>query len=148
MADSLRIRGQESQVRLTRNGVLERTMTAIESFDWIVNVDILQKGYLGETGDRLDEIYKSTSYTLKFDPESSDAFTLIQLVRDRAQRRTAQANAHINLVFVANFPNGQRPKITLPDVKIKDPGMGFTNRDAYVGATLSGMCESFILSGV
>jgi hypothetical protein len=148
MADSLRLRGQEIQVRVTKNGVLQRTMTAVESLTWTPKVDILRKGYLGETTDRRDDIYKGSAIEMTIDPESQDAFTLIQLIRDRASRRTAQSDAHINIVFTANFPNGQRPRVTLPDVKFQDPSITVQSRDAYVGMRLSGECEDFVLSGI
>jgi len=148
MSDTLRMRGEQMLIRLTRNGVLERTMTAIESVTWTVDMAQLQKGYLGETNDRQDDIYMGTSVELKFDPENSDAFTLIVLIQSRAQRRTAQSNAHINLSMTAQLPNGQRPQILIPDLKFGPIPVAIGKRDEYVGITLSAKAETFKLSGV
>lgn len=148
MSDSLRLRGEQIQVRLTRNGVLERTLTAIESVTWTVDMAQISKGYLGETNDRQDDIYMGTSVEVKFDPESADAFTLVQLIVSRGQRRTAQSNAHINLMIVVNMPNGQRPTVTIPDLKFGPIPMNVGKRDDYVGMTFSAKAETFTLGGV
>ncbi len=148
MSESLRIRGQETQIRITQGGQLQRTLTAIENATFTVMMDILRKGYLGETTDRRDDIYKGCKFEFSFDPESKDPFVMVGTLRDRAQRRTAQAQSQINAVFIANFPNGQRPRITIPDLKFQDPSLAFANRDSYVGFRFVCEAEDFILSGV
>jgi hypothetical protein len=52
MVNELRIRGQEVQIRLTKDSQLMRTITAIENLTFTVKMDILRKGYTGETTDR------------------------------------------------------------------------------------------------
>lgn len=148
MAESLRIRGQEVQIRITLGGRLQRTITAIENATWTVMMDILRKGYLGETTDRRDDMYKGTKFEFSFDPESKDPFILVRTLRDRAQRRTSQASAQVNATFTCNFPNGERPKVTIPDLKFQDPTLGFANRDSYAGFRFQTEAEDFILSGV
>lgn len=148
MAESLRLRGQEVQLRLTQAGKLLRTITAIENATWTVLMDILRKGYLGETTERRDDMYKGTKFEFGFDPESKDPFIMVGLLRDRAQRRTSQASAQVNAVFTCNFPNGQRPRVTIPDLKFQDPSLAFANRDSYAGFRFQCEAEDFILSGV
>ncbi len=148
MADSLRIRGQEILIRIVAANQLLRTLTAIKSLTWTPKFDILKEGYLGEVTDRRDDIYRGSAIELEFHPESADAFVLIKLLRDRAQRRTAQAAARVNVLFTAQFPNGDRPKLTVPDVKFSDVPMSMTARDQYVGIRLSGEAEDFQLAGV
>jgi|SRR5215831_7456233 len=148
MAESLRVRGQEVQIKITQAGKLQRTLSAIESATFTVMIDILRKGYLGETTDRRDDIYKGCKFEFSFDPESNESLILVATLRDRAQRRTAQAAAQVNAVFIANFPNGQRPRITIPDLKFQDPTLSFANRDSYVGFRFQTEAEDFILSGV
>lgn len=143
----LRIRGEETTIRIVVDRVIQRTITAIENFTWTPNVDILQKGYLGETGDRLDEIYKSTSFDVGFDPESNEGLILIDTIVTRAQRRVANPPV-INITFAAAFPNGQAPTVTILDAKFKDPGLSAGGRDSYVGIKLSGMSQRYKLAGV
>lgn len=148
MADSLRIRGQEIQIRLTRNGVLERTLTAIKSLTFTPKMDILREGYLGEKTDRRDNIYRGAAVELTFHPESSDALSLIAFIVARAKRDAPEATSHVNVVFVAAFPNGQRPRISVPDVKFGDIPFNMPARDQYVDMKLSGEAEDFTLAGV
>lgn len=143
MPDQLRIRGQEVQIRLTRNGVLERTLTAIKSLIFTAKFNLLSEGFLGETTNRRDEIYQGCGVALEFAPESSDAWSLIDFVRTRASRRGDQAQFRINVAFVGNFPNGQRPRITIPDLKFGDMPISITGREAYVGQTLTAEADDF-----
>jgi hypothetical protein len=137
-----RIRGQEIQIRVVAAGKLERTFTAFENFTWTCNTEIIRKGYLGETSDRADEIYKGQTVEFSFDPESTDALAFIQLIVDRAARRTALSDSQINVSFVAAFPSGKRPKVTITDVKFRDPGWNMANRDSYIGQKMSGQASS------
>lgn len=147
MAD-LRLRGDGMQLRVTAGGVIQRTWTAIENFTWTVFSEILQKGYAGETSDRYDTIYKGTGFDFNLDPEDASAFNLMQLIADRGARRGAAASQQLNIAFVANFPNGQRPRVIIPDISIADPSMGFANRDAYVGQKLNGKASKFQITGL
>ena len=45
----------------------------------------------------------------------------MQLIADRGARRGAAASQQLNISFVANFPNGQRPRVIIPDLTIADP---------------------------
>jgi hypothetical protein len=148
MADTLRLRGQEIQIRVIRNGRIEQTLTAIKDFTWTPKFDILREGMVGETTDRRDDIYRGVAVELTFQPESKDAWTLIQLFIDRAQRRTAQANARLDVSFVAELPNGQRPRVTIPDLKTGDTPFRVPARDQYVDIKLSLEADTCKISGV
>lgn len=148
MGTELRLKGQEVQLRLTQGGILLRTLTAIESLTWTVMSDILRKAYLGETTERKDDIYKGTKVEFSFDTESKEPFVMVAKLRDRMQRRTAQANAQINLVFVCNLADGTRPRITIPDLKFQDPALALQSRESYAGFRFQTEAEDFKLSGV
>jgi hypothetical protein len=83
-----------------------------------------------------------------FDPESKEGLALLVALRDRAARRTGAANTKINLTFVVNFPDGTRPRITVPDLKFQDPSINVQGRDAYVTQRLSAEAEDFGTIGV
>lgn len=142
-----RIRGEQVQIRVTTNGVLERTITAIESMTWTVNTAVISKGYLGENTERKDEIYKGQKIELSFDSESADGILLMALIADRAARRSAATNQVINIIFVANYPNGQRPRVTVQDVKFEGPSLGMQNRESYVSQRLVGESGKMPLIG-
>ena len=145
MADTLRVRGAEVQVRLTRNGALEKTLTAVKNFQFEAMFEVKQEGYLGETNDRFDDIYKGCQGTLTFHPESQDAWTLIGFIKDRASRRAPQADHHVNISFIANLPDGTRPRIMIGDLKFENIPMNAPARDAYVEMTLSFKADDFVI---
>lgn len=148
MGQELRIKGQETQFRITKGGVLLRTVTAIESMTLTMKLDILRKGYLGETTDRRDDIFKGFAIEFSFDPESKEGIVLMVALRDRATRRTAAANVQINLSTILNFANGDRPRITIADLKFQDPSINISGRDAYVSERLSAEASDFNVIGV
>jgi hypothetical protein len=148
MPDSLRIRGQEILIRISQAGKPLRTLTAVKSMTWTPKFDILREGYLGEVTDRRDDIYRGSAIELTFHPESQDAFVLIGVLRDRAMRRTSQAQARVNVTFTAEFPNGDRPRLTIADIKFSDIPMNMSARDQYVDVRLSGEAEDFTLAGI
>lgn len=136
------------QLRVTSGGLLVRTFTAIENFTWTVFSEIIQKSYAGETTDRYDTIFKGTGFDFNVDAESADAFILMQTIADAGATRRSQAGVQLNIAFVANFPNGQRPRVIIPDLKIADPSLGFQNREAYLGQKLNGKASIFKISGL
>lgn len=122
---------------------MEKTLTAIKSFTFEAMIEVKQEGYLGETSDRFDDIYKGCQGSIVFHPESTDAWTLIAFIRDRAARRAPQANHKVNVRFVANMPDGTRPSITIADLKFDAIPMNASARDAYVETTLSFKASEF-----
>jgi hypothetical protein len=149
MPDSLRVRGQETQLRVTMNGQIFRTFNSIENFTITYNVSILEKNYIGQTAPNFDEIFMGSSFEFSLDPESSDIFKLADALVERASRRTAQSAARFNLISTYNFPNGQRVRGTLPDVKLGDIPIVNGGRDQYLNVKITGKCESkLLLAGV
>jgi len=146
VADELRVKGQEMQIRLTKGGELLRTITAIESLTLTLKVDIIRKGYQGETIDRRDDIYRGVGVEIAIDAESPDVIDLLTAIRDRAARRTANANVQINLTFSINFLQ-KRARITVPDLMFQDPSLTSSGRDAYISLRLSGEGQDFIPIG-
>ena len=149
MSDSLRARGQEVQLRVTLNGQIQSTFVAIENLTITPQIEKLQKGYLGNSSDSLDEIFKGCAFDFSMDPIGCEMFKLIDTIIDRAARRTAQSASHINIIATFNFPNGQRIRWTLPDVKFENIPVSVGGRDQYVNGKFSGACEGKpLLAGV
>ena len=142
MADELRIKGQEIQVRITQGGDLKRTLTAVESLTFTVKVDILRKSYLGETTDRRDDIYRGVALELSIDSESPDVIDLLTAIRDRASRRTAASETQVNVTFSMAFQQ-KRKRISIPDLHFQDPGLSVSGRDAYVPLKLTAEAVDF-----
>jgi hypothetical protein len=135
VADTLRLRGDEVQLRITRNGVLEKTLTAIKSCTATIKLNRTSEGYIGEGTNRRDMFYQGIEGNLTFHPESEDALVLADLVKTRASRRTPQSAVKINLVMTATFPNGDKPRISVADLQFADIPFNVGGRENYVEMT-------------
>lgn len=128
MADQ-RIKGQEVEVLLIVDGQVEDTITDVRSFAVTLKFDRLQEGYLGESTDRYDEIFRGVQGAMEMHFENEDVFTFFQSIVDRAKRRTP--GTQINIKATLNFPNGDRPRVVMKDMFFADVPMAFSDRASY-----------------
>ncbi len=128
MADQ-RIKGQEVELILVVNGIPQQTTTDVRSFELAVKTDPLEEGYLGETTDRYDEIYKGVRGRMELHFENQDVLSIIQSIIDRARRRTP--GTQINAKGTLNFPNGQRPLAIVNDIFFGELPINFPSRSDY-----------------
>lgn len=135
MAETLRLRGDEVQLRITRNGVLLTTLTAVKSFEVTLKIEKKSEGYIGEGTQRKDMQYMGAAGSIVFHPESQEPLQLAFAVRDRASRRTAQGAIKVNAFFFANFPNGDRPRMSVNDMQFGDIPFNVAGREQYVAMT-------------
>ena len=139
MADQ-RIKGQEVQVLLIVGGEPQTTITDIRSFEVTFQTEILKEGYLGETTDRRDEIFRGVAGRMELHFENQDVFKLIQSILDRAQRR--EPGLKINIKATLQFPNGQNPKVVIPDVYFGELPVNFASRSDYGTLSLTFEAEN------
>lgn len=128
MADQ-RIRGQETEVLLILDGTVLDTITDIRSIEFAFKLEMKEEGYLGELTNRYDEIFNGMRGRIEFHFENDDIFTLITAVLERAKRRTP--GTLVNIKTTLNFPNGDRPRVIIPDVKFGEIPINFASRSDY-----------------
>jgi hypothetical protein len=126
---SQRIKGQEVETILVLNGTPQSTITDIKSFEFTFDLDIMSEGYLGETTDRKDAVFKGISGNMELHFENADVFKLFTAIVDKARRRTP--GTKINIKATLNFPNGNRPKVMIPDVEFGAIPVSFGSRTDY-----------------
>jgi hypothetical protein len=124
-----RIKGQEIEVLLILNGVLQDTITDVRSFEFAPQLEIKEEGYLGEKTNRKDEIFNGVRGRMELHFENKDIFDLMKAVIDRAKRRTP--GTQINIKATLNFPNGDRPRVIISDVSFGEIPVAFGARGDY-----------------
>ncbi len=124
-----RIKGQEVQIVIVRDGSLEDTLTDIQNFNMEDDIELIQKGYLGEPSDRYDEVFKGTKFDFEIHTHSQDYLAFTQAIRDRAQRKTPDTIFNITAVF--SYPNGDTPTRLLPDCHFGPIGDKVGSRGDY-----------------
>lgn len=136
-----RIKGQEVEVLLILDGEQQEAITAIRSFEVELMNEIISEGYLGESTDRVDDIFRGVSGTIGLHFEDSRIWTLFVNIINRSKRRTPGST--INIKTTLNFPNGQRPRIIYPNCFFGAIPIGFGSRSDYGEVTLNFQCDDF-----
>lgn len=130
-----RIKGQEVELILIVDSVPQTNITTVRSFDFAFQLEVLKEGYLGETTDRRDSIFRGIAGKFELHIENQSILTLVTTVVDKARRRTP--GTRINIKSTLNFPNGQRPRIIIPDVEIGEFPFSFGSRSDYLTSTIN-----------
>jgi hypothetical protein len=130
-----RIKGQEVEVRIVRGGEELTTITDVRSFEMAAQLELLSEGYLGETTDRKDEIYRGYRGSMELHFENADILTLMRSVIDRARRK--EPGLQINIRATLNFPGGGTSAILLRDCFFGEIPISFGSRGDYGSVSLS-----------
>jgi hypothetical protein len=109
--------------------------TDINSFEMTNVTEVKEEGYLGEKSDRYDEIYKGYSGSFKMHNSTGAILDFLEVIKDRAQRRTP--GVVINIKATLAFPNGDRTRVILSDAFFDASGVNFGSRDAYGETTVA-----------
>jgi hypothetical protein len=102
-----RIKGQEVEVMLVIGGRPYNNITAVRSMEVNFDGEIKQEGYLGESTDRFDSVFKGFKGSIELHIESRDALDMAMALTNVSRRRLANVQVNIRATF--NFPNGARP---------------------------------------
>lgn len=127
-----RIKGQEVVARITRGASVLQTFTAFRSIDVRYQLQVISAGYLGETTERKDDVFKGVSGTLELDMADQEALVFADFLVRRAQRKIEAASSRVNVTATFNFPHGQSPRLLLRNLAFGEIGFGVGGRDAYV----------------
>lgn len=130
-----RIKGQEVEVRIVRGGEELTTITDVRSFEMAAQLELLTEGYLGETSDRRDEVYRGYRGGMELHFENRDLLDLTRSIIDRARRQ--DPDLRINIRATLQFPAGQRVRLQLNDCFFGEIPMSFGSRADYGAVSLS-----------
>lgn len=138
-----RIKGQETEVLLIQGGIPVATITDVRSFEMSVQLEILKEGYLGETTDRRDSVYRGVRGKIELHFENQDILALMRSLVDRARRRVALGDSQVNIKTTLNFPNGDRPLVLITKAEFGEIPMSFGSRADYGTVSLDFEAEDF-----
>jgi len=136
-----RIKGQETVVRIIRNGVVETELTDIQNMEITWDLELLDEGYLGETTNRKDDVFRGMSGRMTLHMEGDGPFEFVNALVNRARRKVPMFS--VDILTVLKFPGGSSPKINLPDCRFGGVPMGFQERGEYVTIDLEFACSEY-----
>lgn len=133
----LRARGQEVTVRLMKAQALIAEITAIKDHVIRFETSVVSEGYLGRTSNSHDDIFNGITGQMSVTHEGDDVIRLTKSAVDRAKRLTSPNQNQINSISTVKFPNGDRPRILVPDMKFNALEINASGRDAFVNTPIS-----------
>lgn len=141
MAD--RLKGQDVSLAIMQDGTLESEIDTIQSAEIEFELELLEEGYLGETSDRVDSVFKTMRIEVKGHVSSTAYLDLANGIVLRAQRR-AGAAVRIDIVGTFVFPDGGIRSIIIPDVHFEAIPLSIGGREEFVDFTLSGKARGYV----
>lgn len=129
-----RILGQDVVVEIIRNSQPVETINTIKSFEFTYQIEIKSEGYLGETTNRKDSLFNGIKGRMELHLNSKKIFEFINEAVDKAKRRGV--GTRINIKCTYKFPNGERARITIPDVSFGEFPIQSGSRTEYVSCSL------------
>lgn len=112
--------GQDTELLISLDGRPLSTINAISSHEFTAKIVLIEKGYVGELSDRLDEVFKSIAGTFEAHDSDGTVLELVGTIMARAKRRVPPI-PKITVKTVITFPEtGRRALITMPDAKFSD----------------------------
>lgn len=126
-----RVKGQETEIVIVTDGQPRLNIANIKSHSITWKFDKLEEGYLGETSDRYDMLFKGIDGKLTIHTNDPDIFTFIEQVKAKAQSRVPGTRFSIRTVI--NYPStGRRVRILVQDVSFGDIPLDIAGRGEYV----------------
>jgi len=126
---SQRLKGQEVELIIVENDAPLTGIADVRSFEMAAQLEILREGYLGETTDRRDSLYRGYRGRMELHFENRDVLDLMRRLVDKARRRTAGTRINVKATFA--FPSGERVRLLLKDIEVGEVPIGFGSRSDY-----------------
>jgi hypothetical protein len=136
---SNRVRGQEVEITLVKDGQPLDAIANIKSFEFKYEMETQSEGYLGERTERKDSIFKGISGSFEIHHEKKTLFEMFRSLVDRAKRRTPGVT--VNIKATINYNNGERLRVVFPDVEFGEIPVNIGSRTDYVSTSLDFVCS-------
>lgn len=128
-----RVKGQEVAVSFVSANGTEESVADVKSCDIQFDRDILSEGYLGQTTEQKDDIFKGVSGKVEFHIRKAGSLDLINRMNEKTKKRLP--GEQFELVGTFTFPDGEKRRILIPDTKFGSIPLSISSRDDYVSIT-------------
>ncbi len=128
-----RLKGQETAVSFVSANGTEESVADVKSFDIQFDRDILSEGYLGQTTEQKDDIFKGVSGKLEFHVRKAEFLDLVRRMNEKTKRRLP--GEQFEIVSTLTFPDGERRRIIVGSAAFGSIPITMPSRDDYVSVT-------------
>lgn len=126
---STRVKGQDVEIVILLNGEPLRSLNFARNVDFTYKLELQQEGYLGETTDRYDSVFKGIEGNIEFHFDNSAPLALVTAAVNKARRR--EPGTQTNIKCTMAFPSGRRARVVLRDVEFGAMPISFGSRTDY-----------------
>lgn len=134
-----RVKGQEVEIVVLIDGEPQSNFGFAQSIDFTFMTERKQEGYLGETTDRFDTVFKGVEGKTSHHFDSPVVFNIIRDIINKARRR--EPGTQFNLRATLAFPSGQKARIVFRDVEFGALPISFGSRTDYGKFSLDFACS-------
>ena len=128
-----RIKGQEVSVVFVSSKGTEESVADVQSMDFQFDRDILSEGYLGQTTEQKDDIFKGVSGKIEFHVRSAGVLDLTQRINEKTKRRAPGEMFQVVATFA--YPDGTRQRIVIPNTVFGTIPVSAGSRDDFVSVS-------------
>jgi hypothetical protein len=136
---SQRLLGQQVSVVVIQDSTPIEEINCIRSFSFTYELEMKDEGYLGETTNRKDSVFKGIKMDMEVHTNNHRIFRLIQTAVDKARRRTP--GVRLNIKCSLTWSNGDVARVTFPDVEFGDFPVSVGSRTDYVTVKIDAACS-------
>lgn len=136
---SQRLLGQNVSLIIIQDSAPIQEISCIRSFSFTYEQELKDEGYLGETTNRKDSVFKGMKMDMELHTNNNKVFNLIQSAVDKARRRVP--GTRINIKCTLTWPNGDTARVTFPDVEFGAFPINANSRTDYVTVKLEAACS-------
>lgn len=140
---ALRLKGQETEIRISRGGTLLGTITKVTNFEFEAKVEMSETGFLGATTNEYDEIFNGCSFSFEVHLDGPDWMDFQQDIINKARRITPDLQFTISSVL--HFPGGKTKAVLIPDAHFGGLPISMGSRSDFVTAKCDGGASGFTL---
>jgi len=130
---ALRVKGQEVVATFVSADGVEDSIADVKSLDIQFDRDILSEGYIGQTTEQKDDIFKGISGKIEFHVHNADFLDITNRINERSKRRAP--GEIFQIAASISFPNGERRRIVIPNVFFGPIPLSTAGREDYVLVT-------------
>jgi hypothetical protein len=126
----LRVKGQETVLTFISADGVETSFDNLKSSEITFERDILSEGYLGQTTEQKDDIFKGVTGKCEFHLAEPEIFDLVNRINEKTKRRLPGEVFEMVATYI--FPDGRRRRIAINDPKFGSIPINNGSREDFV----------------
>jgi len=139
-----RIKGQEVSITFIEGGKVVHEVNDVQSADVEFQMEILSEGFLGETTDRKDDVFRGVSGRVTIHLEDSESLSFFHRLIARSRRHID--TFHVHMYMTLDFPSSGDPVLVLYDIRFGAIPLSMSDRASYTTVDLEFECSDYAIA--